>query len=205
MPTASSNGLTMGAMNSFRRSNKTRTSEVLSRPNLNRGLCLPNRAVLVRSWSARGTSSDLFLGALQFTSRLLAIALLVTLSACTFTTTKPDDAESVKYVNWVTSGLLSSWDYSFFRDQATPELLSQLDRKKFVRLHDEIRRALGETVKYTEAHGVTRFLSIPHEGVSEMAEYTSTAEFAHGIGTVYVTAVKLNGHWRLNGFYIHVE
>jgi hypothetical protein len=139
------------------------------------------------------------------TIRVLAIGLLVTLSACTFTTTKPDDTDSVNYVNWTTTNILSNWNYSFFRDQATLELLKHFDTKQFVRFHNEVRRAVGDTVKYTEAHGVTRFLSIPHDGVSEIAEYTTTVEFTHGIGTVYATAVKLNGHWRLDGFYIHFD
>ena len=139
------------------------------------------------------------------TIKTLVIGLLVMLNACAFTTTKPDDTDSVNYVDSTTTNILSNRNYSFFRDQATPELLKHFDTKQFERFHNEVRRAVGDTVKYTEAHGVTRFLSIPHDGVSEIAEYTTTVEFTHGIGTVYVTAVKLNGHWRLDGFSIHFD
>lgn len=131
--------------------------------------------------------------------------LIVTLGACAVSTDRRDDPDSESYVNWVSSNILASWDYGFYRDQATPDLLKQADTKKFAQLHDFVRRAFGDMTKYTEMHGVTRFLSSPRDGVSEIADYSSDVEFTRGPETVYVEAVMLNGHWRLSSFHIHSD
>jgi len=139
------------------------------------------------------------------TFRLTLLLSVVLLAACTFWANKPNDPETVAYVDWVSSDLIATDDPKFYADQAAPELLDKFSAAKFVKMSKLVKQTLGQFIEYHSATGTTRFYNRPVDGVTEAGQYQSSADFAHGTATIDVFVQKINGKWKLYAYYVNMK
>jgi hypothetical protein len=109
--------------------------------------------------------------------RFSILAICVLSAGCTFWRSVPNDPESQAYIDWIASNELTSWDASFYKQQAAPELLDQFSTHQFERLGSSIRNIFGKMVEYHNATGMTRILLTPdNKGTTEVAEFQARVD-----------------------------
>ena len=135
----------------------------------------------------------------------VALLFCVILAGCAFWINKPNDPETLGYVDWVVSNLTSEPDAHFYEQQAAPELLAQFSGAQFTRMAGALTKNLGRFVAYHDATGTTRQYTSPQRGISEAGQYVATADYANGSTTIDVYVIKLNGKWKLSGYHVNLH
>lgn len=108
------------------------------------------------------------------------------------------NSEGTAFVDAAIPAISAHWDTAELLDRGTPELKQTTTPADLVKQFERLR-PLGKLTKYNGATGNTNSDFDSSTGTTITANYTATAEYQNGTATIYVVAVKRDGHWMING------
>jgi hypothetical protein len=133
------------------------------------------------------------------------VSILLLLGGCLYSTTIPNDPESVTFVNSLTTQILASGGQTMYGREASPELLRHLSVGQLTSFATRLRATLGGPVGPNLTSGITQIIGGSDSKVTKIAQYTVVVTRQRGTATLTVDATKVDSAWQLTGLVINVR
>lgn len=112
------------------------------------------------------------------------------------------DAESKAYVDDSVMAITADWSVDELMKRSSPHLRQVTRPDDLQALFDAARTALGPLVNYEGAKGDSTVSAMAGAGTTISARYFARGKFQKGDADLQITLLKLDGSWRIEGFFI---
>jgi hypothetical protein len=128
--------------------------------------------------------------------------LLVILIAFIAYTGRGLDKESKTYADAAVVAIASQWDEKDLTDRASPQFMATVKDPADLDRVVGTWRMLGSLKKYDGSKGEAHIDFRLPQGETVTAGYQARAEFDHGSALINISLIRLNGTWKILGFYV---
>jgi hypothetical protein len=114
------------------------------------------------------------------------------------------DAEARAYIGDALTAISAHWSMDELVKRATPELAERIDAnsQELTDLFHGASAGLGPLRQYEGAEGEVYLGAAIAMRTAISAKYTAEGQFEKGEATFRVKLLKINGNWRIHGFFI---
>jgi hypothetical protein len=111
------------------------------------------------------------------------------------------DRESKAYVDEAVVDIVQHWDKDAFVRRASPQLLQAIKPEELDSFF-QFYSSLGTLVDYQGSNGSSTIAALVRGRGTVAVRYVARAKFQEGDADIQVTAVKVGGDWKLQGFRV---